>query len=57
MMVLMLVYFGSGLSDVLGRNLIMWRDGDFLPAVVCFWKVQGRIFSRPYQLWLLFFII
>lgn len=57
MMVLMLAHFGSGLSDVLGRNLIMWRGmGIFFLLLFAFGKYREEYFSRPYQLWLLFFI-
>ena len=56
--VLMIIYFGFGLSDEMGRNLIMWRGlGIFFLLMFSFGKYRGEYFSWPYQLWMLFFII
>lgn len=56
--VLMIAYFGSSMSDVMVRNLIMWRGmGLFFLLFFAFGKYWEQYFSSPYQLWLLFFIL
>ena len=45
--VLMIIYFGFGLSDEMGRNLIMWRGlGIFFLLMFSFGKYRGEYFSR-----------
>lgn len=57
-LVLMIAYFGSGMSEIPGSNLIMWRGSGLIFLLgFSLGKYRKEYFSSPYQPWLLFFMI